>query len=58
MQIVGFPTRRLIYNFRILIRLDDNIIRHYSHEATFVIELNCVSEGKDFEVILTEIDVN
>lgn len=44
--------------FRILIRLDDNIIRHYSHEATFVIELNCVSEEKDYDVILTEIDVN
>lgn len=36
--------------------MDDNIIRHYSHEATFMIELNVVSDDKDRELILTEID--
>jgi len=34
--------------------MDDNIIRHYSHESTFIIELN--QEKKGFELILSEID--
>ncbi|OWF54580.1 uncharacterized protein LOC110443256 isoform X2 [Mizuhopecten yessoensis] len=42
----------------ILVRMDDNIIRHYSHESTFMIELNELNEDKDYEVILTEIDPN
>ena len=42
--------------FRILVKLDDNIVRHYSHEATFIIEMNQLTEDRDFEIILTEID--
>ncbi|XP_033738957.1 grainyhead-like protein 2 homolog isoform X4 [Pecten maximus] len=42
----------------ILVRMDDNIVRHYSHESTFMIEINEVNEDKDYEVILTEIDPN
>ena len=38
--------------------MDDNIVRHYSHESTFVIEMTQLSEEKDYEVILTEIDTN
>ncbi|KAL4236676.1 Grainyhead-like protein 2 [Mactra antiquata] len=38
----------------ILVRLDDNIIRHYSHESTFIIELN--RDDQEYELILTEID--
>ena len=37
--------------------MDDNIVRHYSHESTFVIELNIVSEDKDYEIILSELEV-
>ncbi|XP_052777323.1 uncharacterized protein LOC128214740 isoform X2 [Mya arenaria] len=40
----------------ILVRMDDNIIRHYSHEATFIIDLT--QEGADYELILSEIDVS
>ncbi|KAK3606177.1 hypothetical protein CHS0354_010815 [Potamilus streckersoni] len=40
----------------ILVRMDDDIVRHYSHESTFMIELNCINENKDHEVIMTEID--
>ncbi|XP_053393809.1 uncharacterized protein LOC123523670 isoform X2 [Mercenaria mercenaria] len=38
----------------ILVRMDDNIIRHYSHESTFIIELKKKDDG--YELILTEID--
>ncbi|XP_076093814.1 uncharacterized protein LOC143064677 isoform X3 [Mytilus galloprovincialis] len=41
----------------ILVRLDDNIVRHYSHESTFVIELNQMNDDKDYEIILSELDV-
>ena len=37
--------------------MDDNIIRHYSHESTFVIEMNQMNEDKDFEIILSELEV-
>ncbi|XP_060551159.1 uncharacterized protein LOC132712748 isoform X2 [Ruditapes philippinarum] len=37
-----------------LVRMDDNIIRHYSHESTFIIELK--KKDDVFELILTEID--
>ncbi|KAL3869309.1 hypothetical protein ACJMK2_042003 [Sinanodonta woodiana] len=40
----------------ILVRMDDDIVRHYSHESTFMIELNCINENKDHEVIMSEID--
>lgn len=42
--------------FRILVKLDDNIIRHYSHEATFIIEINLLKESGNYEIILIEID--
>ncbi|KAK3089720.1 hypothetical protein FSP39_005877 [Pinctada imbricata] len=42
----------------ILVRMDDNIVRHYSHESTFIIEMTQLGEEKDYEIILTEIDVN
>ena len=38
--------------------MDDNIVRHYSHESTFMIEMNSTNEDRDYEVILTEIDPN
>ncbi|KAJ8306359.1 hypothetical protein KUTeg_016904 [Tegillarca granosa] len=41
----------------ILVRMDDNIIRHYAHESTFMIELNTIGDSNEYEVILTEIDV-
>ncbi|BFY99264.1 hypothetical protein BsWGS_02303 [Bradybaena similaris] len=40
----------------ILVKLDDNIVRHYSHEATFVIETNILNDNGDYEIILVEID--
>ncbi|XP_059157789.1 uncharacterized protein LOC131942094 isoform X2 [Physella acuta] len=40
----------------ILVRLDDNIVRHYSHESTFIIEINVLNQEKDYEIILVEID--
>ncbi|XP_005105876.3 grainyhead-like protein 1 homolog [Aplysia californica] len=40
----------------ILVKLDDNIVRHYSHEATFIIEMNQMNEERDFEIILIEIE--
>uniref|UniRef100_A0A2C9JH45 Grh/CP2 DB domain-containing protein n=1 Tax=Biomphalaria glabrata TaxID=6526 RepID=A0A2C9JH45_BIOGL len=40
----------------ILVRLDDNIVRHYSHESTFIIEKNLINDDKDYEIILIEID--
>lgn len=38
--------------------MDDNIVRHYSHEATFIISIQKASEDSDtaFDVILTELD--
>lgn len=36
--------------------MDDNIIRHYAHESTFMIELNTIGDSNEYEVILTEID--
>ncbi|RUS90145.1 hypothetical protein EGW08_002112 [Elysia chlorotica] len=40
----------------ILVRMDDNIVRHFSHETTFIMEMNPISDDRDFEIILTEID--
>ncbi|KAL5016848.1 hypothetical protein ScPMuIL_006437 [Solemya velum] len=44
----------------ILVRMDDNIIKHYSHESTFTIELNKNLELHlpEYEIILTELDCN
>ncbi|XP_052266971.1 uncharacterized protein LOC127868873 isoform X2 [Dreissena polymorpha] len=39
---------------RILVRMDDNIVRHYSHEETFEIEF--VANGADKDLYLTELD--
>ncbi|XP_025110819.1 grainyhead-like protein 2 homolog [Pomacea canaliculata] len=38
----------------ILVRMDDNIIRHYSHEAAFLLEMNPVGPDEQVEVILVE----
>ncbi|CAG5118550.1 unnamed protein product, partial [Candidula unifasciata] len=40
----------------ILVKLDDNIVRHYSHEATFIIETNVLNDNGEYEIILVEID--
>ncbi|XP_064606522.1 protein grainyhead-like isoform X2 [Liolophura sinensis] len=39
----------------ILVKMDDNIVRHFTHESTFTIEVNKVGED-NFEIILIEID--
>lgn len=40
----------------IIVKMDDNIVRHYSHESTFIIEMNKIGDSQDFEIILTEIE--
>nr|XP_022317386.1 protein grainyhead-like isoform X2 [Crassostrea virginica] len=40
----------------IIVKMDDNIVRHYSHESTFIIEINKIGDSQDYEIILTEID--
>ncbi|XP_046568966.1 grainyhead-like protein 1 homolog isoform X2 [Haliotis rubra] len=39
----------------IYVNMDDDIVRHYSHESTFIIDINNVSEDQK-EIILVEID--
>lgn len=46
----------LLFDFRIIVKMDDNIVRHYSHESTFIIEMNKIGDSQDFEIILTEIE--
>ncbi|GFO13319.1 DNA-binding protein elf-1 [Plakobranchus ocellatus] len=40
----------------ILVKMDDNIVRHFSHESTFIMEMNTINDDRDFEIILIEID--
>lgn len=47
--------------FRILVKMDDKILRHYSNESTFVITTLTNSENPDsvaYDVILAEIEVD
>lgn len=46
----------ILFDFRIIVKMDDNIVRHYSHESTFIIEMNKIGDSQDFEIILTEIE--
>ena len=39
----------------ILVRMDDDIIRHYSHETAFLLETNRVGPDDELEVVLIEI---
>ena len=43
----------LILFFRILVNLDDNIVRHYSNEDTFVIDIMSESTNDDFTYKIT-----
>ncbi|KAK6171729.1 hypothetical protein SNE40_018167 [Patella caerulea] len=38
----------------ILVNMDDNIIQHYSHESTFIIEIN--KNEEQFDVLLIELE--
>ncbi|XP_070194105.1 AF4/FMR2 family member lilli-like [Littorina saxatilis] len=38
----------------ILVRMDDDIIRHYSHETAFLLEINHADSEEDLEVVLVE----
>ncbi|XP_041356573.1 grainyhead-like protein 1 homolog isoform X3 [Gigantopelta aegis] len=40
----------------ILVKMDDNIVRHYSHESTFILEMNHLPDSGMMEIILVEID--
>ncbi|XP_052822514.1 protein grainyhead isoform X1 [Octopus bimaculoides] len=40
----------------VLIKMDNNIIQHYAHETTFIIEKCRTADDKGYEIILTEID--
>ena len=45
--------------FRILVKMDDNIIRHYSNESTFMISFDMwedATAGKKYDISLAEID--
>ncbi|GAB1599806.1 hypothetical protein Ahia01_000258000 [Argonauta hians] len=40
----------------VLVKMDNNIIQHYAHETTFIIEKCRTTDDKGYEIILTEID--
>ena len=40
--------------FSILVRMDDDIIRHYSHETAFLLETSRVGPEDELEVVLIE----
>ncbi|XP_048759800.1 grainyhead-like protein 1 homolog isoform X2 [Ostrea edulis] len=57
----GIPTCNVKITYKrskkgIIVKMDDNIVRHYSHESTFTIEMNKIGDSEDYEIILTEID--
>ncbi|XP_062592697.1 protein grainyhead-like isoform X2 [Saccostrea cucullata] len=57
----GIPTSNIKITYKrskkgIIVKMDDNIVRHYSHESTFIIEMNKISDSQDYEIILTEIE--
>ena len=47
--------------FRMLVKMDDNIIKHYSNESTFIISITKTEEPTDsaqvIDVTLSEIDM-